>query len=61
MFTNKNRRLKQALKRKIPDNPETSIMPSDSDIDVSNEFLQYLSPEGTKRPLKRLKLTKPSE
>ena len=52
MFTNENRQLTQALKRKVPDDSETTIMPSDSEADVSNEVLQYVSPGGKKRLLK---------
>ena len=61
MFTNENRQLTQALKRKVPDDSETTIMPSDSEADVSNEVLQYVSPGGKKKALKRLKLTRPSK
>ena len=47
--------------RKVPDDSETSIMPSDSEADVSNEVWQYVSQEDKKRAVKRLKLTGPSE
>ena len=39
IFTNENKRLKRALKRKVPDHSETSITPSDSETDVSNKVL----------------------
>ena len=39
IFTNENKRLKPALKKKVPDYSETSTMPSDSEADVSNEVL----------------------
>ena len=48
--------IEQALQKKVPDDSETSIMPSGSEVDVSNDVLQYVSP-GDKKTLKRLKLT----
>ena len=52
--------IEQALQRKVPGDSETSIMPSGSEADVSNDVLQYVSP-GDKKTLKRLNLTWPSE
>ena len=40
MFTNEKVQFKWALKRKVLDNSETSIMQSDSEADVSHEVLQ---------------------
>lgn len=48
--------IEQALQRKVPGDSETSIMPSGSEADVSNDVLQYVSP-GDKKTLKRLNLT----
>ena len=50
MFTNENMEFEWALKRKVPDNSKTSIMACDSEADVSNQVLQYVSP-GDKKEL----------
>ena len=51
MFTNENRNWHEHLE-KVPDYSETSIMPSDSEADVSNEVWQYVSQEDKKELLK---------
>lgn len=41
-----------STQRKVPDYSETSIMPSDSEADVSNAVWQYVSQEDKKELLK---------